>query len=218
MCHLWHNSICDAAASGNFHMYVHMLRYTEKIRVGEWRCGASAVIAEALSTDIAWSIVMRDIGRPYLISLGGKIRWKSWSQRILSSASGKLTDIMLFDLQPKLNSWLAMNAFYKHSIWLRKWFFPLLIKKTITGISHDGYPASCTEILYYPLGAVYLAHLMISDLFIWWYCKENNYMWPSYISAQIIQIQQVFFTHHYTETISAAFLFLISLWCGKFLN
>lgn len=65
---------------------------------------------------------MRDIGRPYLISLEGKIRWKSWSQRTLSSASGKLTDIMRFDLQTELNSWLAMKAFYKQTVWSTKWY------------------------------------------------------------------------------------------------
>ena len=50
-------------------MHVHMLLYTEKIKGGG---EASAVRAEALSADIAQSIVMRDIGRPYLISLEGK--------------------------------------------------------------------------------------------------------------------------------------------------
>jgi len=48
LCHLWHKSICDAAAFGNFHMHVHMLLYTEKIKRGG---GASAV--GALGADIA---------------------------------------------------------------------------------------------------------------------------------------------------------------------
>lgn len=51
------------------------------------------------------------------------------------------------------------------------------------------------------------------NIFMLNYCKENHvfFLFSIDISAQIIKIQQVFFTHHYTKTISAASLLLISL-------
>lgn len=62
----WHcfsvpqRDICEDAASGNFHMHVHMLLHTETIR-------------SSRSPDMAQtSILMRDIGRPYFISLERK--------------------------------------------------------------------------------------------------------------------------------------------------
>jgi hypothetical protein len=56
-------------------------------------------------------------GPLFWFHLEAKIWWKSWSQRTLSNASGKLTGIMLFYLQPKLNSWLALNIFRKQIVW-----------------------------------------------------------------------------------------------------
>lgn len=56
----------------DFHMHAHMLLYTEKIK--GWGGFGGPVGTEALSVDIAQSIVMRDIGKPYLISLEAKIR------------------------------------------------------------------------------------------------------------------------------------------------
>ena len=122
MCHLWHNTICDAAASGNFHMHVHMLLYTEKIRGGFscWSRGFQCRYCTKHCDEGYWETLFDFIR-------GKKIRWKSWSQRTLSSASGKLTDIMLFDLQPKPNSWLAINVLYKQSVWLND--IPLIDKE-----------------------------------------------------------------------------------------
>lgn len=79
MCHPWHNNICEAAASGNFHLHAHMFLRTEKIR-------------KRRSPDITQiSFLMRKIGRPYFISLEGKFRRKSLSVMRLGRVCGKLT-------------------------------------------------------------------------------------------------------------------------------
>lgn len=75
----WHcfagavGGICGAAASANFHMHVHMLPYTREIK--GWGGGLQLLEQRLL----VWvlSSAMRDTGRPCLISLEGKTRWKS---------------------------------------------------------------------------------------------------------------------------------------------
>lgn len=150
LCHLWHSSICDASAIGNFHMHVHMLLYTQQIKSGT-SAGAQA------QRRYYSSVLMRETGRDDLISLDRKIRWKSRSLRTLSSASGKLTDIMLFDLQPKPSSWRALNVVCKQIVWWNKWY-SLLIKEI-----YDNKSA----------GWIFCAHTVFGIIF----CLLHNICW-----------------------------------------
>jgi len=105
-------------------MHVHMLLLTKKIGRWDISCRSRGSLCRYCTKrcdEGYWDAFIR------LISLEGKIRWNSWSQRMLWSTSGKLTDTMLCDLQLRQNNWLTMQICHKQH--LAKWMtFPVLVK------------------------------------------------------------------------------------------